>query len=499
MSESTLLALDVGAESGRVMAGHWDGRRIRLEEIHRFPNGPVAIAGTLRWDVLRLWQDLEHGLSLAARQLGTAIAGIGVDTWGLDYVLKSVSGEMLGLPFCYRDARTRGCVEQLCQRVPRAEIFAATGVQFLEINTLCQWLAHHQASPEVFAAADHFLLMPDWLNECLTGQRVVEFTNATTTQFLDPGRRGWATDLLSRLGLPTHVLPELVAPGTRLGPLRPEVATRTGLGAVPVIAPATHDTGSAVAAVPTNGTGRPGWAYISSGTWSLVGIESDVPLLSPTALACNVTNEGGVEDTWRVLKNVMGLWLVQRCRQSFADRGGTANYATLTQLAAAAPALQSLVDPDDARFLNPPDMPAALQARCRETGQPVPDNEGSLIRCALESLALKYAWVLDQLESLTGHRNEVIHIVGGGSRNDLLNQLTADAIGRRVVAGPVEATALGNALVQLRALGELASLRELRTVVLASEELREFVPRPDSSGAWAAARARFAHQLQARR
>lgn len=499
MSESTLLALDVGAESGRVMAGHWNGRQIRLEEIHRFPNGPVAIAGTLRWDVLRLWQDLEHGLSLAARQLGTAIAGIGVDTWGLDYVLKSVSGEMLGLPFCYRDARTRGHVEQLCQRVPRAEIFAATGVQFLEINTLCQWLAHHQASPEMFAAADHFLLMPDWLNECLTGQRVVEFTNATTTQFLDPRRRGWATDLLSRLGLPTHVLPELVAPGTRLGPLRTEVATRTGLGAVPVIAPATHDTGSAVAAVPTNGTGRPGWAYISSGTWSLVGIESDVPLLSPAALACNITNEGGVEGTWRVLKNVMGLWLVQRCRQSFADRGGTANYATLTQLAAAAPALQSLVDPDNVQFLNPPDMPTALQARCRETGQPVPDTEGSLIRCALESLALKYATVLDQLESLTGHRNEVIHIVGGGSRNDLLNQLTADATGRRVVAGPVEATALGNALVQLQALGELSSLRELRTVVLASEELREFVPRPDPSGAWAAARVRFAQQLQIRR
>ena len=495
MADQIYLGIDLGAESGRVMAGCWDGARLALEELHRFPNGPVSLAGTLRWDALRLGQEIQQGLAVAARRFGDRIVSVGVDTWGLDYVLLSQSGELLGLPFCYRDARTRGRLAATLRQVPRADIFAATGAQFLEINTLYQLQAHFATSPEVFAGASTFLMMPDWLNWCLCGSRVAEFTNATTTQFCDPMRRTWAVELLRRLGLPTHCLPELVSPGTRVGELRASVSELTGLGRIPVIAPATHDTGSAVAAVPTAHSGRTDWAYISSGTWSLVGIESPSPLLSPRALELNVTNEGGVDGTWRVLKNVMGLWLVQRCRQAFAERGGTDDYARLTALAEAAPPLRSFVDPDDPRFLNPADMPAEIQAFCRETNQPVPKDEGALIRCVLESLALKYAAVLRQLEELGGEIIRVVHVVGGGSRNRLLNQLTADACQLPVLAGPVEATVMGNVLVQAKALGELGSLGQLREVVRNSEDVIRFEPRPDASAHWAEARSRFARLL----
>ena len=282
------------------MAGLWDGVRMRLEELHRFPNGPVELAGSLRWDVLRLWAEIQTGLIIAAKRFGSSVVSIGVDTWALDYVLLSKSNEMLGLPFCYRDARTRGLVTETTQRVSREEIFAASGLQFMEINTLYQWIAHHRASPEIFAAADSFLMIPDWLNWCLCGVKAVEFTNATTTQFLHPQTRQWSADLLHKLGLPTRILPPLIEPGTRLGELRESIAMRTGLTRVPIIAPATHDTGSAVVGVPTRHTGNSNWAYISSGTWSLVGIETKQPCLSADALAMNFTNEGGVDGTWRV-------------------------------------------------------------------------------------------------------------------------------------------------------------------------------------------------------
>lgn len=484
-SPQVYLGIDVGAESGRVMAGAWDGRRVRLEEVHRFPNGPVMVADTLRWDLPGLWREIQSGLNLASQRFGGQLASVGVDTWALDYVLLSRSGELLGLPFCYRDARTRGLVEETTGRIPRAEIFATTGLQFMEINTLYQWIAHHRASPEVFAAASSFQMIPDWLNGCLCGARVAEMTNATTTQFYDPKSRTWARGLLERLGLPTHLLPEMVEPGTRLGTLRGSVGP-----AIPVIAPATHDTGSAVAGTP-GPTGEPGWAYISSGTWSLVGVESREPLLTPAALDANITNEGGVDGTWRILKNVMGLWLLQRCRAALRDAQGVPEYGELVRWAVDAPALRSLVDPDDPRFLNPPDMPSAVRSVCRETGQPVPETPGALVRCVLESLALKYDAVLRQLETLTGHPLRVVHIVGGGSRNALLNQFTADATGRTVVAGPVEATVLGNVLVQARTLGELGSLAEMRQAVRDSSELDTFLPRPAEADRWAQARERF--------
>jgi len=491
MAEQCYLGIDLGAESGRVMAGLWDGRRMRLEEVHRFANGPVYMAGTMRWDVLRLWAEVEHGLALAAKRFGKSVVSVGVDTWGVDFVLLSKTGELLGQPYHYRDARTRGMLEQAFSRVPRAEIFAATGLQFMEISTLYQLLALQRNNPELLTAADCFLMMPDFLHWCLCGSRVVEFTNATTTQFFHPTKRTWSFELLQKLGLPTQMFREVVPPGTRLGRLRDSVVERTGLGPIDVIAPATHDTGSAVAGVPTRNSGTTNWAYISSGTWSLMGVEVASAVLSRRVLELNLTNEGGVNYTYRLLKNIMGLWLVQQCKRSFDARGKQYDYDALVRLAMEAPALQSLVDPDDARFLNPPDMPAAIQSFCRETGQPVAETEGALIRCALESLALKYQTVLGWLEEVTGNRIEVIHVVGGGSRNELLNQLTANACDRRVLAGPVEATVLGNLLVQFHASGEPVSLADIRAIIRESTELREFEPEPASRSVWLEARGRF--------
>ncbi len=489
MPQHVYLAIDLGAESGRVIAGVLEGDRIRLEDVHRFPNGPVNVAGTRRWDVLRLWSDIQDGLAKAAKQYRDTVVSVGVDTWGVDYVLLSKKNELLGQPYNYRDPRTQGVMQHAFTKVPQKEIFAHTGLQFMEINTLYQLLAMHQTDPQLLAFADRFLMMPDFFHWLLCGSRVGEFTNATTTQCFHPTKRDWATDMLRKFGLPVHIFPEVVSPGTKLGRLREDVAERTGLKRVEVVAPATHDTGAAVAAVPTERTGRAHWAYISSGTWSLIGVEVQDAILTGAALAQNVTNEGGIDGTYRLLKNVMGLWLVQECRRSFERQGNAFDYAQLTHLATQAEPFRSLVDPNDAAFLSPADMAQALQDKCRATGQPVPETEGQLIRCALESLALKYRQVLEGIEKLTGERVEVIHVVGGGSKNALLNRFTASASGRAVVAGPTEATALGNVLIQARASGDIGTLAEIRNVVRASSELVRF--EPEGTGAWDGAYERF--------
>jgi rhamnulokinase len=489
MPQRVYLAVDLGAESGRVIAGLLDGRKVRLEDVHRFPNGPVNVAGSRRWDVLRLWSDIQDGLAKAAKQYRDAVVSVGVDTWGVDYVLLSKKNELLGQPYNYRDPRTQGVMQHAFTKVPQKEIFAQTGLQFMEINTLYQLLAMHQTDPQLLAFADRFLMMPDFFHWLLCGSRVGEFTNATTTQCFHPTKRDWATDMLRKFGLPVHIFPEVVSPGTKLGRLREDVAERTGLKRVEVVAPATHDTGAAVAAVPTERTGRANWAYISSGTWSLIGVEVQEAILTDAALAQNVTNEGGIDGTYRLLKNVMGLWLVQECRRSFERQGNAFDYAQLTHLATQAEPFRSLVDPNDAAFLNPADMAQALRDRCRATGQPVPETEGQLIRCALESLALKYRQVLEGIERLTGERVDVIHVVGGGSKNELLNRFTASACGRPVVAGPTEATALGNVLIQARAAADIGTLAEIRNVVRASSELARF--EPEGTDAWDAAYGRF--------
>lgn len=490
MSEQCYLGVDLGAESGRVVAGLFDGHSVRLEELHRFPNGPVNVGGTLRWNVLGLWQGIQQGLAAAAARFGDEVRSIGVDTWGVDYVLLSAQDELLGLPWHYRDGRTTGMLATACEQVPREEIFAATGLQFMELNTLYQLLAMKRDHPELLDEARRLLLIPDYFHWLLCGSRVVEFTNATTTQCFDPARNDWATELLGRLGLPGEIFPEVVPPGTSLGRLRSDVAAAAGLDRINVIAPATHDTGSAVAAVPTDRTGSASWTYISSGTWSLMGAEVNGAVTGPSTLAVNATNEGGIDGTFRLLKNIMGLWLVQECRRAFARDGRDVDYGTLTRQATDAPAFVSLVNPDDPSFLKPPCMPTAIRDFCRRTGQPEPASDGAMIRCALESLALKYRDVLGQIESLTGETSEVIHVVGGGSQNGLLNQFTADACGRPVIAGPVEATVLGNVLVQARADGALDSLGDIREVVANSTQPDTFTP--NNPSAWDKARERFA-------
>jgi rhamnulokinase len=489
MTETCFLGVDLGAESGRVMAGLFDGRRIRIEQAHRFPNGAVSLGNTLRWDVLRLWSEIQEGLAKGAASFGKRIVSVGVDTWGVDYVLLSKTGELLGQPYHYRDPRTDGILPHAFARVPKREIFAQTGLQFMEFNTLFQLLAFQKTNADLLAVADRLLLMPDFFNWCLSGSRVIERTNATTTQCFHPAVGQWAFDMLRKFGLPVGLFPDVVEPGTRLGTLRENIATRTGLARIEVVAPATHDTGSAVAAVPTRQTGTPSWAYISSGTWSLMGVEVQQAVLTDRALELNVTNEGGIDGTYRLLKNIMGLWLVQECRRSFERQGKNYTYAQLTERAAEAPPLRSLVHPDDRAFLKPDDMAVAIRDWCARYGEPVPQTEGALIRCALESLAFKYRMVLEWLEELTGTRIETIHIVGGGCQNESLNQLAADACGRPVVAGPVEATVLGNLLVQARSAGELGTLADLREVVAASCSPRTFEPR--DSGRWRDAYPRF--------
>ena len=464
MPQQIYLAIDLGAESGRVIAGLWDGKTMRMEEVHRFPNGPAHVNGTMRWDVLRLWTEIQSGIAAARKKFGTSIVSVGVDTWGVDFVLLSRSGELLGLPFHYRDARTQGMMAKAFEVVPRKKIFAATGAQFMEINSLYQLLAFQKTNPDLLEVADRFLMIPDFFNWCLCGAKLGEFTNASTTQFLHAIKRDWARQILERLDLPTRIFPEIVPPGTKLG-------TYDGIR---VIAPATHDTASAVAAVPTELTGKSTWAYLSSGTWSLLGVEVKHAVLSPRALELNFTNEGGVDGTYRLLKNIMGLWIVQECKRAFARKGRELDYAELARLAMDAPPFRSRIDPDDPRFLNPPDMPAAIQEYCRETSQPIPETEGQIIRCVYESLARKYAQVIDWLEELTGTRIEVIHIVGGGSKNSVLNTMTTEACGRPVIAGPAEATGLGNLLMQARANGEIRSLAELRSVSLASSQVQAF-------------------------
>lgn len=482
---NTYLAIDLGAESGRVMAVHCDGERLTLSQVHRFTNEPVRLPQHLHWDVLRLWHEIKQGLATAAARFPT-ITSLGVDTWGVDFALLAADDTLLGNPVHYRDTRTQGVFERTLARVPRAEIFARTAVQFMPINTLYQLAAMAEAQAPLLSAAAALLTMPDLFNFWLSGRRVNEFTNATTTQCYDPQRGDWARDLLASLGIPTAMFGDIVPPGTVLGSLQPAVAAEVQAPAVPVVAPATHDTGSAVAAVPMSGEPA---IYLSSGTWSLMGVEVAAPVVSAAALAHNFTNEGGVGGTFRLLKNIMGLWLLQECRRTWAASGDALSYADLAGLAGAAPPFSGIILPNAARLLAPRAMPAEVTGFLSETAQPAPTDRGTLLRIINESLALEYRWVAERLDELAGRQHRVIHIIGGGAQNQLLNQLTADATGRTVLAGPVEATALGNALVQALALGHVRSLAEGRALVRHSFPVTRFEPRQDSR--WQTAYARY--------
>lgn len=484
---SNYLAFDLGAESGRAVVGRFDRSKLELTTLHRFANGPVNILGGLYWDVLRLFSEIKQGLLLYRRQYGPHLDGIGLDTWGVDFALIGRHNTLLGNPHHYRDPRTEGMLKAAFARVPREEIFGYTGIQFMEINSLYQLLSMKLSQDPTLDQAEALLMMPDLFNFWLTGVKACEFSDATTTQFYDPRQKDWARPLLERLGLPTHILQPIVQPGTVLGALRADIADETGLNAgVMVIAPACHDTGSAVAAVPATGQD---FAYISSGTWSLMGVETREAVINQDSLIFNFTNEGGVCGTFRLLKNIMGLWLVQECRRTWAQEGQELSYAEIADLAAQAPAFGPLVEPDSHDFLRPGDMPARIREFCTRTGQRAPETKGAIVRCALESLALKYRWVLEKLQILLGRPLSTIHIVGGGSQNQLLCQLAADATQRPVVAGPVEATAAGNVLMQAIARGRIGSLAEAREVVRRSFEVVTYEPR--AVAGWDDAYARF--------
>ena len=485
------LAFDLGAESGRAVLGTLDGRRLSVHEVRRFPNTPLALSGHIHWNVYALFDEMKTAMREGAAAMGARPESVGVDTWGVDFGLLARDGNLLGLPFCYRDHRNIGAMEDYFKLVPRSALYEATGIQFMPFNTLFQVYAMvREKSPLLDAAAD-LLFMPDLFNYLLTRKKTAEFTIATTSQILDPRTKAWIPGLFQAMGLSKKLLQNIIEPGTILGPLTEEVARETGFFGVPVVATAGHDTAAAVAAVPAEGRN---WAYISSGTWSLVGVEENAPIISAKSLESNFTNEGGVDGTIRFLKNVAGLWLVQGCRKAWA-KDGLLSYEELVQAAADARAFTAFIDPDNRDFLNPPDMPEALTDYCRKTGQKVPESRAAVVRSLFESLALKYRTVIDQLRLVLGHPIEKIHIIGGGSRNELLCQFTADATGLPVVAGPAEATAVGNILVQAMAMGRVSSLAEMRAIIRESFELRTY--EPADTAAWNAAYARFRDVLAA--
>jgi rhamnulokinase len=483
MSTRSLVAVDLGASSGRVMAARVGDGTLDLAEVARFDNTPVPVGGALHWDVLRLYRGVLDGLRAAGQ-----VDSVGVDTWAVDYGLLDTDGVLLGNPVHYRDARTDGVMAKVLADVPAANIYATTGIQFLPFNTLYQLIA--AAGSAQLAAARTLLLIPDLITYWLTGNAVTELTNASTTQLLDVSTGRWACDLVERVGLRADLLPGIVSPGERIGELRSDVLAATGLaGPVPVTAVASHDTASAVVGVPAV---IERFAYISCGTWSLVGVELDRPVLTADSQAANFTNELGVDGTVRYLRNVMGLWLVQESLRTWNAAGVQVDLPALLAEAARLPALVSVIDADDPDFLAPGDMPARIAAACRRRGQPEPESPAATVRCIVDSLALAHRAALADAQRLSGRDVDVVHVVGGGARNALLCQLTADACGIPVEAGPVEATALGNVLVQARALGAVGDdLPAMRSLLRRTQQVRRYEPGGEQRP-WAEAAARLA-------
>jgi rhamnulokinase len=482
---SALVAVDLGAQSGRVALGRFDGRRLSVEEVHRFPNVPVRLHGTLHWDVLRLYADVLDGLRAASGR--TAVDSVAVDSWGVDFGLVDRAGRLLGNPVHYRDARRAAAVDRVLEQVSPRELYLRTGIQLMPINTIFELAAMAGEPDPALGSAERLMMIPDLFHYWLSGSRTTEFTNATTTQCRDVRAGGWATDLLERLGVPTRLLPEIVAPATPLGPVLDDVAADAGLGSATVVAGASHDTAAAVAAVPLRGDGS---AFLSVGTWSLVGVESAEPLVGDASYGANITNEGGVAGTWRLLRNVTGLWLLDQCRRTWALGGRDYGHQELLSLAGSSPPLHSFVDPNDAAFLEPGDMPAKIGAYCARSGQEAPDDVGAVVRCILESLALKHAETVALISRVTGRELDELYVVGGGANNELLCAWTAEASDRRVLAGPGETTVVGNMLVQAIALGELSSLADARDVV--RDSFSQVIYEPRGSEAWREARERFA-------
>jgi rhamnulokinase len=484
-STKSFVACDLGAESGRVVLGSLTEGRVRLEECHRFPTGPTFMNGSLRWDLPKFYDEIQHGLSAVAKKTRD-ISGLSVDAWGVDYAYFSQTEPLLGLPFHYRDARTDTTFPDFVKKVGRELVFKETGVQFMQINTLYQLYDDALNRRPLVELAKHFLGIADYVHFLFCGEACTERSYASTTQVFSPVENHWSNRLIDFLGLPKRVFAPVVQSGTKIGLLNSELAARLNLRSFPIFASCSHDTGAAVAAVPAQG--EP-WAYLSSGTWSLLGVELRQPFLEDSCLTNNYTNELGFEGTVRFLKNILGLWILQETRRELAQQGTDIDYPTLVREAEAAIPLRSLIHPNEPEFLKPGQMIEKVQDFCKRTGQPVPETPAALARCILESLALSYAFQLSQLESMLGRKIQVLHVVGGGSQNRLLNRFTASAAGIPVTAGPIEATALGNILIQAVASGELGSLADLREVIRNSYTIEEF--EPTDSAPWAEALQRY--------
>ncbi|MHB1156199.1 MAG: rhamnulokinase [Phycisphaerales bacterium] len=491
MSKRAYLAFDLGAGSGRAMLGVLADGKLSLHELHRFENNMHLLPDGYHWDTLGLWANLKRGLAAAGKycgENGLELTSLGVDTWGVDFGLIGRSGSLIGLPWAYRDPRNEGAMAKVIERIGAEKLYAATGIQFMPFNTLFQLSAFLESEPTVLRQARKLLFMPDLLHYFFTGNTTCEATIASTSQMIDPKSGKWANELLDELDIPRRMLGKIVQPGGVIGMLRAEVAEECGVSAnIRVIAPASHDTASAVAAVPADPVTK--WVYLSSGTWSLMGAELKEPILSDSARKANFTNEGGVNKTIRFLKNITGMWLIQELKRAFDKQGSTADYAKLTELAGKAEAFRTLVDPSFGPFMQPGDMPGKIAEFAGKTGQPAPQSEGQFVRCCLESLALTYRMTLEGLEKVLGQRFDVIHIVGGGGKNELLNRMTADATGRTVVVGPYEATAAGNLLVQAMGAGDVKDLAQLRQVVAASFGVKKFAP--GDGAAWDGAYKRY--------
>ena len=473
VEKASYIAVDLGAESGRVMLGRVADGRLSLEQVHRFANGPVEERGSLRWDFDRLLSEIKIGIGLAAKKAGGQVRGIGVDTWGVDFGLLGADGQLLEKPYHYRDSRSNGMMEKAFGQMPKRRVYESTGIQFMQLNSLYQLLAMRMANSDVLAKTDRLLFMADLFSYFLCGKALGEYTLASTSQMMDMRTSEWSEPIFEELALPMRIMPEIVMPGTVIGDLTDEVAKEIGCGKIPVIAVGSHDTASAVLGVPGKGDK---WAYLSSGTWSLMGVELPNAIINDKTFRYEFTNEGGVEKTIRLLKNIMGLWLVQECKRQWQREGEDLPYGTLTKMAAEAEPFFGYIDCDNSDFLAPGDMPARISESLSRTGQKPTDDKGQMLRAVLESLALKYRSVLKAIEDVTGSEIEVLNIVGGGIQNELLCQFTANAIGRKVVTGPIEATASGNILMQAKAAGQLKSIDEAREVIRNSFELKEYEP-----------------------
>ncbi|MBK5092322.1 MAG: rhamnulokinase [Actinobacteria bacterium] len=470
--EASFLAFDLGAESGRAFVGSLKDKKLLLDELDRFPNEMVRDSGHLHWDIHALFRQIKKAINRCSRKVTSSPSGIGIDTWGVDFALLDRDGAVLGLPFAYRDDRTEGTIEGFTRIISRERLYELTGIQLMRFNTLFQLFSMVRDRSPLLEEAGDLLFMPDLFNYMLTGEMKSEFTFATTSQLFNPSRGDWEQEIFDALGISSGMMQEVVQPGTVVGSLSEKVGTETGLGGIPIIATGSHDTASAVAAVPAEGDD---WAYISSGTWSLMGVETTEPVITADSIRFNFTNEGGVYGTNRFLKNIMGLWLLQRCREAWAGEREY-SYEELADMAGEAEPFQAIMDPDHEEFLNPPSMPEAIARYLGETGQRAPRGHAGLVRVIMEGLALRYREVLEQLRKMRAQPINRIHIVGGGSRNRLLCRFTSDATGLPVIAGPVEATAAGNVLAQAMGLGFLSSLEDIRRVARSSFELEKFTP-----------------------